>query len=199
MKGKHTFIKQLFLLIAGLGLLYAIGQFFYVRIDMTKDKRYTLASVTKDIVNQADSPVVVDVLLGGKFPPEFRKLQSETRQLLEEFATENSHIKFSFINPMEEESETLYKTIEELGIEAAQVSVTESGRQSVEVVFPWAIAHYQGSKVAIPLLKNQLGATTEDRVNSSLQNLQYAFADGFKKLLTERSKKIAVLKGNGEL
>lgn len=199
MKGKHTFIKQLFLLIAGLGLLYAIGQFFYVRIDMTKDKRYTLASVTKDIVNQADSPVIVDVLLGGKFPPEFRKLQSETRQLLEEFATENSHIKFSFINPMEEESETLYKTIEELGIEAAQVSVTESGRQSVEVVFPWAIAHYQGSKVAIPLLKNQLGATTEDRVNSSLQNLQYAFADGFKKLLTERSKKIAVLKGNGEL
>ncbi len=199
MKGNKHLIKQLFLLITGLILFYAIGQFFYLRIDMTQDKRYTLASVTKDIINQADAPVVVDVLLSGKFPPEFRKLQNETRQLLEEFATENSHIKFSFINPMEEDSETLYNTIEELGIEAAQVSVMESGRQSVEVVFPWAIAHYQGDKVAIPLLKNQLGSTTEDRVNSSLQNLQYAFADGFKKLLTERSKKIAVLKGNGQL
>ena len=31
-----------------------------------------------------------------------------------------------------------------------------------------------------------------------MQNLQYAFADGFKKLATEKSKKIAVLKGNGE-
>lgn len=199
MKGNKHLIKQLFLLITGLILFYAIGQFFYLRIDMTQDKRYTLASVTKDIINQADAPVVVDVLLSGKFPPEFRKLQNETRQLLEEFATENSHIKFSFINPIMEDSETLYNTIEELGIEAAQVSVMESGRQSVEVVFPWAIAHYQGDKVAIPLLKNQLGSTTEDRVNSSLQNLQYAFADGFKKLLTERSKKIAVLKGNGQL
>src|SRR5690606_19887335 len=52
--------------------------------------------------------------------------------------------------------------------------------------------------VKIGLLKNQLGATTEERVNSSLQNLQYAFADGFKKLASEKSKKVAVLKGNGE-
>src|SRR5690606_16488475 len=40
---------------------------------------------------------------------------------------------------------------------------------------------------------------SEERVQSSIQNLQYAFADGLKKLVTEKSKKIAVIKGNGEL
>jgi gliding-associated putative ABC transporter substrate-binding component GldG len=66
-------------------------------------------------------------------------------------------------------------------------------------VFPWALASYKGRTVKIPLLKNQLGATTEERVNSSLQNLEYAFTDAFNKLVTPKSKKIAILKGNGQL
>src|SRR5690606_15951861 len=60
------------------------------------------------------------------------------------------------------------------------------------------LAHHDGKSVKIGLLKNQLGATSEERVNSSLQNLQYAFADAFKKIASEKSKKVAVLKGNGE-
>src|SRR5690606_35473671 len=87
---------------------------------------------------------------------------------------------------------------EKFGLTPAQVSVMENGKQSTELVYPWALAHYNGKSVKIGLLKNQLGATTEERVNSSLQNLQYAFADGFKKLASEKSKKVAVLKGNGE-
>src|SRR5690554_6379402 len=80
----------------------------------------------------------------------------------------------------------------------AQVTVMEGGKQSIALVYPWALAHYNGKTEKILLLKNQLGATSEERVNSSLQNLQYSFADGFKKLATEKSKKVAVLKGNGQ-
>jgi ABC-2 type transport system permease protein len=36
-------------------------------------------------------------------------------------------------------------------------------------------------------------------VTNSIQHLEYAFAEGFKKLTTEKNKKIAILKGNGEL
>jgi gliding-associated putative ABC transporter substrate-binding component GldG len=49
------------------------------------------------------------------------------------------------------------------------------------------------------LLKNQLGITSEERVNNSIQNLEYAFANGFNKLVFPKKRKIAVLKGNGEL
>jgi gliding-associated putative ABC transporter substrate-binding component GldG len=44
-----------------------------------------------------------------------------------------------------------------------------------------------------------LGATSEERVNSSIQNLEYAFADGFGKLTQPKKRKVAVLKGNGEM
>src|SRR5690606_5683559 len=132
------------------------------------------------------------------FPPEFRRLQAEAEQLLDEFSAYNSNIKFEFVNPTEKGNEAFQSQFEKFGLTPAQVSVTENGKQSTELVYPWALAHHDGRSVKIALLKNQLGATSEERVNSSLQNLQYAFADAFKKIATEKSKKIAVLKGNGE-
>lgn len=191
-------IVSIAILVAGLLLLNVLGNYFYKRFDLTQDKRFTLSAEAKEIVDYVDSPIIVDVFLKGNFPPEFRRLQSETEQLLEEFSAYNSNIKFDFINPTEKGNEAFQSQFEKFGLTPAQVSVTESGKQSTELVYPWALAHHDGKSVKIPLLKNQLGATSEERVNSSLQNLQYAFADGFKKLATQKSKKIAVLKGNGE-
>ncbi len=191
-------IVSIALLVGGLLLLNILGNYFYKRFDLTQDKRFTLSAEAKKIVDYVDSPIIVDVFLKGNFPPEFRRLQSETEQLLEEFSAYNSNIKFDFINPTEKGNEAFQSQFEKFGLTPAQVSVTESGKQSTELVYPWALAHHDGKTVKIPLLKNQLGATSEERVNSSLQNLQYAFADGFKKLATQKSKKIAVLKGNGE-
>ena len=191
-------IASIAVLVGGLLLLNVLGNYFYKRFDLTQDKRFTLSAEAKEIVDYVDSPIIVDVFLKGNFPPEFRRLQSETEQLLEEFSAYNSNIKFDFINPTEKGNEAFQSQFEKFGLTPAQVSVTESGKQSTELVYPWALAHHDGKTVKIPLLKNQLGATSEERVNSSLQNLQYAFADGFKKLATQKSKKIAVLKGNGE-
>lgn len=191
-------IVSLAVLIIGLILFNIIGNYFYKRFDLTQDKRFTLSEEAKKIVDEIDSPIVVDVFLKGNFPPEFRRLQSETEQLLDEFSAYNSNIKFEFVNPTEKGNEAFQSQFEKFGLIPAQVSVTENGKQSTELVYPWALAHHDGKSVKIGLLKNQLGATSEERVNSSLQNLQYAFADAFKKIATQKSKKIAVLKGNGE-
>ena len=37
------------------------------------------------------------------FPGEFKRLQDETRQLLEEFHAHNPNIIFQFVNPLEDE------------------------------------------------------------------------------------------------
>lgn len=187
------------LLLIGLVLLNLVAGRLYKRFDLTQDQRFTLSPAAEEIVDQVQSPLVVDVFLKGDFPPEFRRLQSETEQLLDEFSSYNGNIKFDFINPLEKDSEQFQQQFEQLGMTPAQISVMQSGKQSTELIYPWALAHYNGKTVKIPLLKNQLGATSEERVNSSIQNLQYAFADGFKKLVSDKSKKIAVIKGNGEL
>jgi ABC-2 type transport system permease protein len=99
--------KLLRFLVLALGLLALnlFGNSFYHRFDLTEDNRYTISKTSINMVNEVDSPIIVDVFLEGKdFPSEFRRLQTETKQLLEEFAAHNTQIKFSFINPLADES-----------------------------------------------------------------------------------------------
>jgi ABC-2 type transport system permease protein len=201
MKGDRKNIVRVALLFTAVLLLNVLGGYFYHRFDLTQDKRYTLSEAAKETIEDLDTPIVIDVFLKGDFPPEFRRLQTETRQLLEEFAAFNKNIKYEFIDPLEDEenAEAVQQQLASFGLTAAQVQVQESGKLSTELVYPWALAFNGERTVKIPLLKNQLGTTSEERVNNSIQNLEYAFADGFNKLIHPKKRKVAVLKGNGEL
>ena len=196
---KHT--RNFALLVVGLLLLNVFGSYLYHRFDLTQDKRFTLSRSAKNTVATVDSPIIIDVFLKGNFPPEFKRLQAETKQLLKEFQAYNPNISFEFVNPLEDEAnpEAVQQQLAQLGLKTAQVEVRENGKVSTELIYPWALAYYNEKTVKIPLLKNQLGTTSEERVNNSIQNLEYAFAEGFKKLVSAKEKKVAVLKGNGEL
>jgi len=175
---------------------------FYGRFDLTLDSRYTLSEAALNVVKDVDSPIVIDVFLeGDNFPSEFRRLQTETKQLLEEFSAYNNNIKFKFINPIEDKA-TRDRTIVQLtdrGLTPMQLSVQENGTESKTVIIPWALASYNNQTVDIPLVKYKLNANRQELVTNSVQHLEYAFADGLSKLINPKRRKIAVLKGNNEL
>ena len=174
----------------------------YQRFDLTKDQRYTLDMASKDLISDVSSPIMVDVFLEGDgFTSEFRKLQTETKQLLEEFSAINSNINYTFINPLEDDSrrDANLQALAQRGLTPMQVNVSENGKQSQDIVIPWALASYNDVTVKIPLIKNKIGASQQDIVTHSVQHLEYAFADGFNKLIHPKSKKIAVLQGNQQL
>ncbi|MBT8253026.1 MAG: gliding motility-associated ABC transporter substrate-binding protein GldG, partial [Bacteroidia bacterium] len=183
-------------------ILNYLGSSFYERFDLTQDKRYTLNEATLETINDIQEPLIIDIFLeGDNFPSEFRRLKRETEVLLTAFKSINKGVKFSFINPLEdpESREENIKQLSQRGLTPMQLTVQESGRSSQEVIFPWALASYNGVTVKIPLVKNKLGARQDELVNNSVQHLEYAFADGFSKLLYPKRRKIAVLKGNGQL
>jgi gliding-associated putative ABC transporter substrate-binding component GldG len=194
-------LKKLGFLAIGLFLINFASYYIYKRFDVTQDKRYTLSETTKKIIDGVDSPMLIDVFLEGNFPADFKKLQSETRQLLEEFTAYNSNISFQFVNPIEKEGERVevMKKFFEKGLTPINVTVEEKGKQTQEVVFPWALANYGDKSAKVQLLKNLMGASTEKKVESSVQHLEYAFAEAIHKISKEKQRKIAVIKGNGEL
>ncbi len=198
---KKKWITLSFLLL-GLLVINIFSSSVFKRFDLTSDKRYTLSEASKKLVEDVNSPIIIDVFLEGEgFPSEFRRLKTETQQLLEEFSSTNKNINFAFINPIENEV-TRNRNIQQLserGLTPMQLNVQESGKTSQEVIFPWALASYNNQTVKISLLKNKIGASTQEKVANSIQHLEYAFADGFNKLINPKSKKVAVLKGNGQL
>jgi len=200
-KIKKTIIVYVLAAFSVLIVVNLISSKVYKRFDLTADQRYTLSQEALQTIDNLDSPLIIDVFLEGDFPSEFRRLRDETKQIIEEYSLYNNKLTFNFINPLEDES-TRERNVEQLsqrGLQPFQINIKESGKTSQELIIPWALASYNGQTVKIPLIKNKIGASQQELVNASIQNLEYVFADAFKKLVTPKEKKIAILRGNGQL
>ncbi len=198
---KNKNIIYILAVIVGLVAVNAIAGKAYQRLDLTKDKRYTLSETSKSLISDLNSPLIIDVFLEGDFPLEFRLLQTEVKQIIEEFQLETDQIFINYINPIEDET-TRERNIEELtktGLEPYINTDNSTGKVTQEIIFPWAFASYKDETVIIPLLKRSITQGLKEQINNSVQSLEYAFADGFSKLVNPKAKKIAILKGNGEL
>ncbi|HSN49241.1 MAG TPA: Gldg family protein, partial [Flavobacterium sp.] len=176
---KKSKLKTLLITIAIILVVNGIGNQFFHRFDLTKDKRYTLSPTSLNIVKQVQNPLYVKIYLQGDLPAEFKRLQSETRDLFEEFQAYNKNIIFEFVDPLQNEEESMdnIKTLYQKGLTPINITVEDKGKQSQEMVFPWAIAVYNNKEVNIPLLKNIMGASTTEKVVGSVQHLEYSIAD----------------------
>ena len=198
---KKNNIKSVAIVIAVLVLLNILGTSIFHRFDLTSDKRYTLSATSLNIIKQVENPLYIKVYMQGNLPAEFKRLQQETKQLLEEFQAYNKNIIFEFVNPLENKDESMdqIKDLYRKGLTPVNITVDDKGKQSQEMVFPWAIAVYNNKEVNIPLLKNIMGASTTQKVIGSVQHLEYSIAEGLNKITKAKQKKIAIIKGNGEL
>ncbi|OIV40907.1 gliding motility-associated ABC transporter substrate-binding protein GldG [Flavobacterium johnsoniae] len=194
-------LKTLGITIFILIVLNVLGSLFFQRFDLTKDKRYTLSPTSLQIIKQVKNPLSIKIYMQGELPADFKRLQQETKQLLEEFQAYNSNIVFEFVNPMENEDESMavVKSLYQKGLTPVNITVDDKGKQSQAMVFPWAVAVYNNKEVNIPLLKNIMGASTTQKVIGSIQHLEYSIADAINKVSKDRQKKVAIIKGNGEL
>ncbi|MFN3969398.1 gliding motility-associated ABC transporter substrate-binding protein GldG [Flavobacterium sp.] len=194
-------LKKIAVTILFVVVLNFAGHFAFKRFDLTADKRYTLSETSLNIVSEIQEPLYIDVFLEGEFPGEFKKLQTETQQLLEEFKAENSNIIFQFVNPLEDEEQrdATIQSFLERGLTPVNVTLNDKGQQTQEVVFPWAVATCGDRVVKVPLLKNMMGASTAEKVISSVQHLEYAFANAINTVAKAKQKKVVILNGNGEL
>lgn len=202
MKTRRSNIKTLIGLLIVVVLVNVLASHYFKRFDLTENHRYTLSEPAKNIIKDIDKPVLVQVFLKGDFPSDFRRLQNETRYLLEEFTAYNPNIKFQFVNPLEEsnlEAEKVGERFFSAGMAPQRLTIKKNGENSQSLLFPWAIASTGTKSVKIPLIVKSPDDSNEELVNNSVQELEYGFANGFKQLTTKKSKKIAVMRGNGEL
>lgn len=191
---KKPFIYKIGLVLILILMINIVGNLFFYRLDLTQDQRYTLSNQTKEIVNNIDNPILVEVYLKGNFPSEFKRLQLETTQILEELQAINNKIVIKFIDPLPIAEELINN-----GLTPSRLTAQENGSVSETIIFPWAVIHYKEKYELVSLLKNNFLGDSDEQLQQSIQNLEFAFAEGFQKLTLVKSKKIAVLRGNGEL
>lgn len=187
-------LKNSILLLTGLLVLNIGNQSFYKRIDLTADQHYTLSETSKKIVSKATDILFITVYLDGEFPSEFKRLQVETRQYLEELAAENSNIKINFESP-DQQREALINR----GMMPSKLTVEEAGTFSEAIIFPWAEISYRNKSNIVSLLPTAIVSSQEEQLQKAIENLEYSFSNAINSITQKTQKKVAVITGNGEL
>lgn len=186
-------------------ILIAISFNYFFRIDLTSDKRYSIAEQTKNLMVSIENPLEITVYLDGDLNPGFLRLKKSTGELLDELSiySKNS-IKVQFINPSiaksAEEREKKQAELATRGLSPTAVYERDKEGKSIQkVIFPWIEISYNNRKVAVCLLKNILGNSGEENLNISIENLEFEITDGIRRLTNSEVKKIAFIEGHGEL
>lgn len=182
-----------------------IGKYLFTRFDLTSEKRYTLSPTTKEILSDLDDYVYFKVYLEGDFPAGFKKLRRETKEMLDEFRAYSKYIDYEFINPSEsaddaERNET-YKLLYQSGLNPTEMVIRNNDGSSQQmVIWPGALVSYHNNtEIPIDLLENQLGQSSEEALNVSMQNLEFRLIDAVKKVTRLQKPQIAFIEGHGEL
>lgn len=190
---KKNIIKLVVLLVFLLGVL----GIFKFRIDLTKEKRYTLSENTVKILESVHKPMTFDIYLEGDFPASFRQLQNETKFMLEEFRRINPKIDFKFIDPIK--TKMSQDTLMAMGMQPSVLPDMKDGKISEIVLFPYAVLKYNNQGTSIPLIINQQGLSPADQLNKSVENLEYSLVSNIKSLVEQKTKNIGILINQDEL
>ena len=186
-------------------LVNVIGLYVFTRIDLTSEKRYTLSPTTKEILGELEDYVYFKVYLEGDFPAGFKKLRRETKEMLDEFRAYSKYIDYEFINPSESadaaERNDTYRQLYQAGLNPTNMVVkNRDGSSSQMVIWPGALVSYRNNtEIAIDLLENQIGQSSEEALNASMQNLEFRLIDAVKKVTRLQRPNIAIIEGHGEL
>ena len=190
------------LAIAGLALL---SVFFFFRIDLTSEKRYSISQPTKTLLKKANAPLKISIYLEGDLNPGFTRLKNSTKSLLDEMSVYAAEgIDMEFINPStaatQAEREQKYLELEAEGMTPTAIYERDKEGKSIQkIVFPWVKMTYGNKTVVVNLLKNIRGLQGEENLNISIENLEFEITDGIRRLINSQVSKIAFIEGHGEL
>lgn len=168
-----------------------------IRLDLTKEKRYTLSESTIKVLESVKKPLTVEVYLEGDFPASFKQLQGETKFMLEEFRKINPKIDFKFIDPIK--TKMSQDTLMAMGMQPSILPDVKDGKISQITLFPYAVIKYDKDGVSIPLVVQQAGIDADQQLTRSIEGLEYNLVSNIKNIATHKKKKVGVLVNQDEL
>lgn len=200
---KKADLQKLLIFLLIITCISLLSSIYFTRIDFTADKRFTLSNITRAEMQSLDDEMQVTVYLDGDFPAGFKRLQHAVADLLSDYkAYSGNKLSYKFVNPSEggdEQANLLYQQLSEKGLLATNLSVKTEEGLSQKIIFPSAIIAYKGKDIPVNFLQSRMGASPEEVLNNSVQNLEYAFTTAIRKLKRGGKPKIAFTEGHDEL
>ncbi|MBL7694325.1 MAG: gliding motility-associated ABC transporter substrate-binding protein GldG [Ferruginibacter sp.] len=192
------------LLLAGINWLASV---YHTRIDLTNEKRFTLSSPTRKVLQKPEEVIRIDVFLKGDFPSGFRKLANSAGELLQEFKeVAGSKLQYRFVSPEEMVEGTSVKwadTLSNLGFVPINLTSQVKAGQQQQLIYPVAFVHYKDQVSPVILFEAKLynsnvGGIRYSDINSAEALMEYNFAYAINRLLESNRPLVGYCSSNGE-
>ena len=201
----------LFLLILVVAVNF-LASSFHSRLDLTKEKRYTLSNASKQLLKSLREPVTIDVFVHKKnLPSEVKKLENSIGEFLlncKEYGKNN--LQFRFLNPYEGLIDSAQTRMEDslnyfYGLYPSVLSAPEKVGDELEIskLIHGAVVKYRDTTIGIDLLQGQKGFGTEKEQRAALYNnveatMEYKFMHAIEKIVSEKKPIVGYALGHGE-
>jgi ABC-2 type transport system permease protein len=190
--------------LAVLLILGVLSNIVFTRFDFTKEKRYTLSPISRNMMDSLQQPVKVTVYLQGDFPGGMKRLQRATKDMLSDMqAYSHRKLQFEFADPLKglnaQEQDQAIQGLKEKGLEPSYLSVKTDDGLTQKLFIPGALISANGKDIPLNLLQKRIGLSDDEQLNNSIQNLEYGFSSVIKKAITGGKPQIGFTTGHNEL
>lgn len=197
----------IFLLVLGcLVLLNVAGIGYFGRLDLTRNKEFTLSTATREALRHLKDPVTIRAYFTADLPPPHSSQARYVRDLLESYYTEgHGKVRFEFIDPMAQtsaeeadkknqlkrdvfgnavrEATDMERELESMGIPSVQVRVNQADKMEVKRGYMGLALSYQEKREVIPVV-------------AETQGLEYDITSMIRKLAQDKTQKLAIVRGH---
>ncbi len=190
--------------IAALVVLNMLSARYFHRFDLTSEGRYTIKPATRQMLENLDDIVYVEVYLDGELNSGFKRLQRSVRETLEEFRIySGNNVQYTFNDPSAAMGEgaraQFMQSLSQLGIQPTNIIEEKDGERNERLIFPGAIVSYGGAERGVMLLKGNQASTPEEKLNQSIEGVEYALASSIFELTNIEQQQVGMVRGHGEL
>ncbi len=169
-----------------LGILIVVNVIsvrLFDRLDLTKQKVYTLSEASKKLVRSFDDRVTVRAYFTEDLPSPYNNNRREVLDILNEYkAYAGGNLQYEFINPEGEKGE---QEAQQQGIPPVDVQVVKEDKFEVKRAYLGLVMMYEDKKETLPVIQN-------------LGSLEYDISSALKRLTTRQKKRIGYTIGHDE-
>jgi ABC-2 type transport system permease protein len=206
---KRSHLIQLVVWLVVIIFINVIGSYFFGRIDLTQEKRYSLSKSTKQLLRggkkgeqKLDDVITIRCYLDGDLPANYKKLRNETRDMLNQFRSYNHNIEYEFIDPNgfknNKDKNDFYEKLFSRGLSPILIKTQSGSKQEQQYIFPYIELSYGGRTKIVSLLSTKTGFSEDEVIKSSIQNLEYNLYSSIRSMIQGIKPDIAFLYGQGE-
>ena len=177
---------------AGLGIIAMIlllvntlGNWAFLRLDLTQHHAYSLSSSSRKLVRELSDPVIVKAYFSPDLPPPYNAYERYVRDLLTEYhSASHGKVRFEFTLPTP--AEDFERKAGEAGLLPIQFEQMGSDQYQVRRGYMGLVLFHRDKSETLPIIKD-------------VQQLEYDITSRIAKMALRTRKTIALTSGHGEL